>query len=256
MTSPASQGLAAEERRRDRRVAIIQSNYVPWKGYFDVLARVDEFVLLDDAQFTKRDWRNRNKIKTPHGLHWLSVPVKTKGRFTQAIDETEIAEPWADAHWSTIAHNYARAARYAETAPALRALYEAVAQETMLSAVNRRLLEGVASLLGIATPIRSSREYGSAGRKTDRLLGICLAAGATEYLSGPAARDYLDVAQFEAAGIAVRWMEYGPYPEYPQPHGAFEHGVSIVDALLCTGSDARRYVAPSPSGPGSAAASG
>ncbi len=237
----------APAARPRKRIAVIQSCYVPWKGYFDVIGRVDEFVLLDDAQFTKRDWRNRNRIKSPNGPLWLTIPVKTKGRFTQRIDETEIAEPWVEDHWSSIAHCYSRAACFGRTAPTLRALFESVAAETRLSAVNHALLRGVCGLLGISTPIRWSTDYDPQGTKTDRLLGICLAAGATEYLSGPAARGYLDVAKFEAAGIGVEWMEYGPYAEYPQPHGPFEHATSIVDVLLCTGPDAPRFVA----GPGS-----
>src|SRR3954465_9010354 len=93
-----------------RRVAIVQSNYVPWRGYFDLIASVDEFVLLDDAQYTKRDWRNRNRIKTAQGTRWLSVPVQVSGRYTQAIYDTFVADPdWARSHWETIRQTYARA---------------------------------------------------------------------------------------------------------------------------------------------------
>src|SRR5271154_6603042 len=103
--------------RAGKRVAIVQSSYIPWKGYFDIINGVDEFVLLDDAQFTRRDWRNRNKIKTAQGLHWLSIPVVTKGRFLQSIDETMVAEPWVEKHWRSLASSYGRAPHFDEMAP-------------------------------------------------------------------------------------------------------------------------------------------
>jgi hypothetical protein len=225
-----------------KRVGIIQSNYIPWKGYFDFIARCDEFVFLDDAQFTKRDWRNRNQVKTSAGRVWLTVPVRSKGRFTQAIDETEISEPWAEKHWATIAHEYARAAAFAEAAPSLQRLFESVRSEPNLSVLNRRITAELCASLGITTVLRSSRDYGSCGTRSDRLIHLCRAARATTYLSGPAARAYLDEAQFAAAGIAVEWMDYTGYPEYAQPHPPFEHGVSIVDTILCTGALAPAFV--------------
>ena len=225
-----------------KALAIVQSNYIPWKGYFDLIRSVDEFVLLDEVQFTKRDWRNRNRIKTPQGTKWLSIPVVSKGRFTQAIDETEIADPWVERHWAALRHSYGRAAHFGDIAEPIRRLYDEAAAETLLSQVNFRLITGICALLGIKTPIRFSREYPSHGHKTDRLLSICLAAGATHYLSGPAASAYLEIEKFAEGGIAVTYADYAGYPEYPQPHGPFEHGVSILDVLFNTGHDAPRFM--------------
>lgn len=220
-----------------KRVAIIQSSYIPWKGYFDIIRSVDEFVLLDDAQFTRRDWRNRNIIKTAAGAQWLTIPVETKGRFDAPIDTIRIAGPWADQHWATLRHVYARAPHFARLAPRIAAMYRTLGEETMLSAVNRCALEEICSVLGIDTPIRWSREYPVRGVRTDRLLSICVAAGATEYLSGPSARNYLELDKFAAAGITVRFVDYSGYPEYSQLHGPFEHGVSILDLLFNLGDD-------------------
>lgn len=234
--------------RPDKRVAIIQSSYIPWKGYFDILARVDEFILFDDVQFTRRDWRSRNRIKTAAGLRWLTIPVGSKGRFIQAIEETEVAAPWADKHWSAVRHAYARAPHFAAFGPAIEALYAAAGRERLLSGINRLFIEGLAGLLGITTPLTWSRDYAAEGSKTDRLVALCQAARATAYLSGPSARAYIEPAKFAAAGIRLEWMDYSGYPSYPQLHGAFEHGVSIIDLLFSTGPDARRYmhsVAPS-----------
>jgi hypothetical protein len=234
--------MSGTEHAEGKRVAVIQSSYIPWKGYFDIIAMVDEFVFLDDAQFTRRDWRNRNKIKTSQGVQWLTVPVASKGRFHQAIDETEITEPWIEKHWRSLTVNYRRAAHFEALAPAIQALYEDVAGERYLSQVNARLIGGLCRLLCIATPLRWSRDYPVMGTKTERLLSICRAAGATLYLSGPSARNYLDIELFAAEGIAVEWMDYGGYPTYPQLFGEFEHGVSILDLLFNTGAEAPRFM--------------
>jgi hypothetical protein len=223
-----------------KTVAVVQSNYIPWKGYFDLIARADVFVLLDDVQFTKRDWRNRNRIKTPQGLRWLTIPVETKGRYEQRIHDVRIGDPgWARSHWDAIRQSYRRAPHFVAESAWLEPLYlERASRLTHLSEVNRLFLAAICERLGIGTELRDSAEFALAEGKTDRLLGICRDLGAGAYLSGPAARDYLDTESFIRAGIEVRWMEYSGYPTYDQPHGAFEHGVSVVDTLLCTGAAA------------------
>jgi WbqC-like protein family len=225
-----------------KTVAIVQSSYVPWKGYFDLIDRVDEFVLYDDRQYTRRDWRNRNRIKTPQGLAWLTIPVEVKGKYTQPICETRISDPrWADRHWKTLVHNYAGAPHFDDHRELVEDLYLG-STETMLSLVNRRFLAAICGVLGIETPLSWSMDYEAEGDKTERLVSICKRAGADAYLSGPSAKAYLDEQQFADAGIALSYMDYGGYPEYPQPHPPFEHAVSIVDLLFCTGPDARSYI--------------
>ena len=225
-----------------KRIAIVQSNYLPWKGYFDLIAAVDEFVLLDDAQYTKRDWRNRNRIKTEQGLKWLTIPVEVKGRYRQRIDETMIADPgWARSHWESISQAYREAPYFDELAPRLEPLFSG-RDEERLSDVNRRLLEELSSVLGIETKLSWSTDYSPSGAKSDRLVGLCVAAGADTYVSGPSARDYLDEGMFADAGVDVEWLDYSGYPEYPQLHGAFEHGVSVLDLMLNTGPSARAYM--------------
>ncbi|MBR8177830.1 MULTISPECIES: WbqC family protein [Burkholderia] len=225
-----------------KRVAIVQSNYIPWKGYFDLIAATDEFILYDDAQYTRRDWRNRNQIKTPQGVQWLTVPVRVKGRYHQSIRETEIdGTEWAEQHWTRLRQNYARAPHFARYAPELEALYLHGRHDT-LSALNLAMLTWVNRQLGIATRMSSSSDYTLEGDRTDKLLNLCLQAGATEYLSGPAARDYLDESRFAAAQVAVRWFDYPAYPPYAQLWGEFVHGVTVLDVLFHCGPDARRHV--------------
>jgi hypothetical protein len=226
----------------DRSIAIVQSCYVPWKGYFDLIDSVDEFVLFDDRQFTKRDWRNRNRIKTARGTRWLTIPVRVKGRYTQRIDETEVSDlGWGAAHWRSIVDAYSSAPHFEALAGPLGELY-ASPSEPLLSAINRRFLEWVCDLLGITTRLTWSTEYQAEGLKTERLVSLCLAAGATRYVSGPAARAYLEESRFADAGIELAYFEYDGYPEYPQLHPPFEHTVSILDVLFHTGPDAPSYV--------------
>jgi len=225
-----------------KSVAIIQSNYIPWKGYFDVINLVDEFILLDEVQYTRRDWRNRNRIKTPGGLTWLSIPVQAKGRYHQRIDETLISDPgWGPRHLGTLRQAYGRSPHYDEVIAALAPLYESPPSDR-LTDLNEAFLRAISGLLGISTPISRSTDYPSRGTKGERLVSLCEASGATQYLSGPAAREYMNEAEFAEAGVSVSYMDYSGYSEYAQPHGAFEHGVTVLDLLFCTGPDAPRYM--------------
>jgi len=225
-----------------KKVAILQSNYIPWKGYFDMIAAVDEFILYDDMQYTRRDWRNRNKIKTPHGLQWLTVPVKAKGKFLQTIRETELdGVDWASAHWKALCQNYRRAACFDSVAEQLEQVF-LNAENSNLSQLNRTLIEWVCEQLGIATKISNSWDYTLIDGKTERLADLCLQAGGTEYISGPAAKDYVEETVFSSHGIKLTWFDYTGYPEYPQLWGEFEQGVSILDLLFNCGKKASHYM--------------
>ena len=224
-----------------KRTAIVQSSYIPWKGYFDLIRSVDAFILLDNVQFTRRDWRSRNRIKTRHGLAWLSIPVHTRGLYTQLIQDTITSDPdWGRRHWQTIRTNYAKAPYFEPYADRLAALYEH--PSTRLSEINHAFITAICDMLGITTPITWSRDYQTRDTPSHRLIDLCRAVGGTEYLSGPSASNYLDVAAFEAAGIAVQFADYSGYPAYSQPHGPFEHAVSVLDLLFCTGPRAFEFM--------------
>ena len=170
-----------------KKIAIVQSNYIPWKGYFDLIAKVDEFILFDDMQYTRRDWRNRNKIKTPQGVQWLTVPVKVKGRYHQTIRAAEInGKEWARKHWKAIVHNYYRAAHFEEIAAIFKPLY-LNHDYSHLSVLNREFIEAVCGYLNINTKISNSWDYTLINGKTERLADICAQAGGMEYISGPTA---------------------------------------------------------------------
>jgi len=224
-----------------KKLAIVQSNYLPWKGYFDLIAAVDEFILFDDMQYTRRDWRNRNQIKTPNGLQWLTVPVLAKGKYHQRIRDTEIDNSdWAASHWKTLELNYRRAAHFDEVAAWLEPLY--LQSHHALSPMNRLFIEAINRYLEIDTVVTNSWDYDLVEGKTERLLSLCEQTGAREYVSGPAARDYTSADEFSARGIKLTWFDYSGYPEYPQLWGEFTHHVSILDLLFMCGKDAHRYM--------------
>jgi hypothetical protein len=207
-----------------------------------MIARVDEFVLYDDVQYTRRDWRNRNQIKTPQGQQWITVPVKTKGKYFQTIRATEIdGSIWKEEHWKAFAHFYRRAAHFDEVAALFKPLY-LECRHTHLSGLNRVLIEAVCSYLGIETKITNSWDYSLIEGKTERLAALCVQAGASEYVSGPAAKGYIDERVFSALGIRLTWFDYADYPKYPQLWADFIHGVTILDLLFNCGKDAARYM--------------
>lgn len=225
-----------------KKVAITQSNYIPWKGYFDLVNMVDEFVLYDTAQYTRRDWRNRNQIKSPEGTQWLTIPVDTKGKYYQSILDTQISDSlWAKKHWKIIQHNYSKARYFNDYKETFQELY-LNANDRSLSMINYQFIMAVNNILGIDTAIRWSHEFNLTEGKTERLLEICKDCKATEYISGPAAQSYLDQSLFQKANIKVDWLDYSGYPEYHQLHKPFEHGVTILDLIFNEGPDAKKYM--------------
>ncbi len=226
-----------------KKVAILQSNYIPWKGYFDIINMVDEFILYDDMQYTRRDWRNRNKIKTPAGVKWLTIPVDTKGKYFQKINETKIADhDWSREHWRSLCLNYAKAPYFKQYEALFEGLYEQAGRMDYLSHVNHLFLTRICQLLGIKTAITWSSDYELIDGKTERLAALVASAGGDYYLSGPAAKDYIQDEVFEDYHIQLDYMNYDGYPDYPQLHGDFEPNVSILDLIFMTGPDAPQYM--------------
>ncbi len=226
-----------------KKVAVLQSNYIPWKGYFDLIASVDEFILFDDMQYTRRDWRNRNQIKTPQGLQWLTVPVLVKGKYTQTIRETRVdGHGWAHDHWRALEQNYRRAPHFAEVAHVFQPVYLELARLDFLSEINRLLLETICGQLGIATRITDCANYTLTGEKSERLVSLTQQAGADVYVSGPSARDYLDETAFSRRGLQVEWFDYSGYAPYPQLWEGFVHNVTVLDLLFNCGPQARQHL--------------
>lgn len=223
-----------------KRVAILQSNYIPWKGYFDIIHDVDEFVFLDDVQYTKHNWRNRNRIKTSRGPAWLTIPVGP--HLNRMICEVALPDTsWPRDHWRRLEASYGSTPHF-ET---YRGLFEPIylgRRWQLLSDLNQHIIRTIAHELGIETRFRDSREFERRGRKQERVLEILLQTEATVYVSGPSARAYLEPERFAEAGIELTWKSYDGYPEYPQIHPPFIHDVTILDLLFHTGPDAPHFI--------------
>lgn len=225
---------------RTKRIAILQSNYIPWKGYFDIIRSVDDFVIYDDMQYTKNDWRNRNRIKTPQGLKWLTIPVQQE-RLKQTINETTTANGlWAKKHWRTLCQNYSQSLFFKDYRNLFEELYLGCRSEH-LSEINLSFIRAVNKILGINTRIHFSSDYRHVKGKTERLIDLCERLHATEYLSGPAAKSYIDEPLFQQSNITLVWADYQDYPQYRQLHPPFEHTVTVLDLIFNQGPNANRY---------------
>jgi len=234
------EGGKAGVARSGKRIAILQSSYIPWKGYFDIMNQVDEFILYDDRQYTTNDWRNRNRIKTSQGPTWLTIPVRRA--WPQRIDEARISDPtWASRHWRSITQNYSRTPNFEKVRDIFERIYTGALPD-MLSQVNVILLKAVGDILNIPARITWSSDYEAFGEKTERIISLCRAAGGTAYLSGPSARAYIKPELFEEADIQLEYVDYSGYPEYDQPYPPFDHNVSILDLLFCVGERAPLYM--------------
>lgn len=224
-----------------RSCAISQPNYIPWKGYFDLIRSVDEFVFYDTAQYTKGDWRNRNRLKTPQGTCWLTLPVSKEAHRLRIAEVMVLNNHWKRKHVDSWQAHYARAASASEMLPLVRRWYDECTTDRLVS-VCTHFVGRISEFLGIQTRTHLSSEWELPHDRNAKLVSICKSLDCNRYVSGPAARAYLDEQVFGDAGIEVEWFDYSGYPEYDQPHPPFRHDVSVLDLLLCTGSEAIRYL--------------
>lgn len=224
-----------------KKIAILQSNYIPWKGYFDLINMVDEFVFYDEVQYTKNDWRNRNKIKTKTGLQWLTIPVRQES-LTQTITQTKVVDHrWSIKHWRAITQSYSKSIFFSMYETLFNDLYLSCDNES-LSEINYKFIIAINNILGVKTKIRWSNEFDLGDGQTEKLLSICKACNANVYLSGPAAKNYFNEELARRENIEVEWMNYSLYPEYEQLHPPFAHEVSILDLIFNKGPDAKNYM--------------
>ncbi len=227
------------EYSRHMKVGMSQSNYLPWRGYFDLIKRSDLFLFYDDVQYTKQDWRNRNKIKTADGLKWITIPVKRGNDMLKIQDMVPDGQQWRRKHLAMIESNYSRAPYFDQYIGFFRQFYS-MEWET-LSELNQYLIRNICRMLGISTTFGSVTDYPAEGTKGERVLNILKKVGCTTYNFGPAGKAYLSDEDFEKNGMSVHWMEYD-YAEYPQLHPPFEGAVSIIDLLFNTGAAAKGYI--------------
>lgn len=223
------------------KVAVLQSNYIPWKGYFDIIHDVDLFLFEDDVQYTKQDWRNRNIILTQNGPQYLTIPVKADSQ--TLICECKMADTkWQKKHFKALMTNYGTAPYFRRYKDFLEYVYMETIWEHLYE-LNRYLIKHISSaFLGIKTTFSDTTYYPSEGVKHEHLLNLLKAAGASTYVSGPAAKSYILPEDYEEAGIELVWKDYSGYPVYPQRFEPFRHQVSILDLLFNVGDDAPYYI--------------
>jgi hypothetical protein len=225
-------------------VVILQPSYIPWRGYFDQVRRADLFIFYDDVQYDKHGWRNRNQIKTAQGKQWLTIPVHSKG-VTEGIPIRDVhidwSRPWAKSHLKSLTISYNKAPHFKTYLPMLESFYER--RDVSLADFTIETTIQLTRQLGNTSTrfMRSSELPGIDGVKTDRLIQILKQVGATHYISGPSAREYIEQSKFDAAGITLEYMEYN-YAEYPQLYPPYDPYVTILDLLFMMGTQAADYI--------------
>jgi hypothetical protein len=226
-------------------VAILQPSYIPWRGYFHQIALSDLFIFYDDVQYDKHGWRNRNRIKTSSGSRWLTIPVHSSGNVVEEIPINQIRidwqKNWAESHWQILNQVYKTAPFFSQYYPLISGFYHS--KPDLLADFTIQTTIELAGEIGINQTrfMRSSEIPQVTGKKTDRLIQILKSVGATGYISGPSARDYIEQEKFDAAGIPIEYMNYD-YREYPQLFPPYDPQVSILDLLIMTGSEALSYI--------------
>lgn len=217
------------------KAVITQSNYLPWRGWFAMVRTVDTLIYLDDVQYTRRDWRNRNLIASQHGPTWLTVPVQVRGRYHAKINEIESADrSWWKSHQSSLDSAYRKYAAYGQIRDELAEKLAVAGQMKFLSEINHFLNDWLFSLLSIRVNCLDSRNFPASQDKTDRLVNLCAASFADTYVSGPAAQAYLDIEKFREANISVDWVQYDLLPELPLGL-RFDRELSVIHSLATLG---------------------
>lgn len=221
------------------RAVILQPMYLPWIGYFNLIDQSDVFVFLDDVQFSVQSWQQRNKIKTSQGWLWLTVPILRE--FGSKIKEIKVNNNinWSKKHWASVRQNYSKAPYFKEYSKPFEEIYS---QEwEYLADLDITLIKVITTTLGLKTEFVLSSELAVEGEKTERVINILEKLGASEYISGPAAKSYIEVEKFTEAGITLYWHEY-EHPVYPQLYGEFIPYLSVIDLLFNCGPESKRYI--------------
>lgn len=224
-----------------KKVAIIQPNYIPWKGYFDMINYVDEFIILDDVQYTKNDWRNRNKIQTDQGEQWLTIPIK-QTKLNQLINESKVSyRNWNEKHWKTLVQNYGKAEGFQLFEEYFFKLYTQQKSLFLLD-IDLKFTQAINQLLNINTKITLSSDLKTTGSKTDKLVDLCSIIGASTYVSSPKAKAYLNETLFTNVGMNVEWYEYKTDYSYPSIHQNQTPYISILDLIFNVGKNSPNFI--------------
>ena len=213
------------------KTVVLQSNYIPWKGYFDLINEADQFIFYDEVQYTKNDWRNRNQICTKNGLQWLTIPIN-KDAVNYKISEIKLNHEWQQRHFKSLYLGYKSALHY-EQLGELMEDYLIDKRWHSLKELNHYLIKKISKNIGITTSFQDSSKFVLEGDKVQRLLNLLIQAGATEYISGPSGKNYLNEFEylFKEKNIKLTYKKYPEYKNYRQLNGSFNNNVSILDTI-------------------------
>jgi hypothetical protein len=230
-----------------KRVTLLQSNYLPWRGYFDFMAKSDEFIVYDSCQYTVNDWRNRNQVKMLDGVRWITVPVITKGRFGQRIVDAEVVDhKWAKTHLGTLTTSVSKAAFGKPVLDLLGDCYARAGKSRWLHEINVSFLETIHSYLGFECRLTDDSEYGLESiadlSPSAKVAELVRRAGGDRYLTGPRGLDYLEPADFTAREIAIEVLDYSTLAPYPQLYGEFVDHLSVIDLLANVGAESASHL--------------
>lgn len=223
---------------------ILQPSYIPWRGYFDQIRKADLFIFYNDVQYDKHGWRNRNQIKTSQGKQWITIPVHSKG-VTAGVPICDVkidwSKPWNQNHLKALTFAYKKAPHFEACSDWLNSVFER--HDEFLADFTIWLTIDIARRMGISQTrfMNSSDIPNITGQKTDRLIQILQHVGATHYISGASAKDYMEPTKFQEAGITFEYMQYN-YPEYPQLYPPYDPYITILDLIFMTGWDALKYL--------------
>ena len=221
-------------------VAVHQPQYLPWLGYFDKMRRADVFCYLNDVQYKKNEWQNRNRIKTAQNRQWITVPVRY--HFPEKINEVHINNgvDWTRKHLQALVTNYSRSPYYSEYIPIFEEVYSREWQ--LISELNVHLIERLRGVLNLQEkPTVLSSDLELREEPTDRLIDICKALGADTYLAGQGGADYMDLERFEKNGLKLTVQEF-KHPVYSQLFEDFHSHLSIVDLLFNCGPESMNII--------------
>lgn len=223
------------------KVLVTQPNYIPWKGYFDLIAKADKFVVLDDVQYTNRDWRNRNLIKTPQGTIWLNIPIIKKNKIL--IKDVLIKDfNWVNDHLNKIERNYKKSKYFDSIFPTLQEIYQGLTSKRLID-INIEIINFICKYLDIDTEISFSSDIKDKNfEKSLRILDICIENNATKYITGNKSKNYIDENLFKDKKIKIEFEGFENYPSYDQLWGLFNEKVSVIDLLFNEGPNSYKFM--------------
>ena len=225
------------------KIVITQSNYIPWKGYFDLINYADKFIFFDEVQYTRRNWRNRNLLNDGKNKKWITLPVNNKGNYNEKISNIVVKdENWVNHHLKIFKHYYSKSEFFNEAYEFLQEVYSKI-DSNNLSLINIHIIKSISKYLNLNCKFENSKTINQNKEDaSERLVEICKSQKSTIYVTGPSARNYLNEKIFLNNDIKIEWFDYGETKNYKQQSASFIKNLSIVDCIMNCGTDINKFL--------------